>query len=497
MHAWCLMSLLNLATMDMSRAFDILKASGNDIFKMVMFVMYLIISITFLSFASQQEAQSCFVQNTYRQEFLGNIQSNPFYFNSIELNGGPVSQYEVRQNASKMFEHKERQMAIFPVMHRSSDSAFMSEARPKLSEPRPNPVHFAMYTYDAKTGTILKVPGLYLGDDMHMESDSAVADKKNGHMPGNYERCIMDSMDIGRDEQRKMLLASTHRAGTCLLTAQQAVVDVSSRYRSSTTLFSSVNLLFMVWVVMWISSSFALFYMGQHSFTPANDTAKKLFNFFAAADFVVGLCVGWNIILIGIIATTYTAHHIPANNAVLAILASLWAMVTHAKWANFKVDADDKERAGGYAVLKKAEVEPTLRDARNEKPMEESSVFNTSLFFMSAMSRKDGFQRMSVKNMPMHLKMKSALNGDVVVTGGFFTEDDYAKDMQVMLGLHECLFAVLFSKLIFQNVRRIHMSTATCRMWSTPSPQQFCVLLCWDIFLQLCQLEWCSFCLST
>ena len=113
------------------------------------------------------------------------------------------------------------------------------------------------------------------------------------------------------------MVSSSHLRGTCLLTGQQATVDITSNYKTSLTMFSSVNMLFMLTVVLWISASFALFYTGG---LPQSKDESRLIqserirawtgdvcmemngasccSTFKSADLVVIVAVVWNAALI-------------------------------------------------------------------------------------------------------------------------------------------------------------------------------------------------------
>ena len=133
----------------------------------------------------------------------------------------------------------------------------------------------------------------------------------------------------------------SYRAGTCLLTAQQAMVDISSNFRTSLSMFSSVNLLFLVAMVQWISASFSLFSFGQHTIetvqkvaagaTPASaascmDPIYRFWNAVDSSDVVVGICTVWNLFPVIFMITDFVYNkYVPVNNLVLAILFILAA----------------------------------------------------------------------------------------------------------------------------------------------------------------------------
>jgi hypothetical protein len=90
--------------------------------------------IAFLAYAGMALAlfvlsigkSSCFVQNTYKQEFLSNVLANPFYSSLLVVNNGPRSMYEVDKGSATPFKQKASDIVMFPVIHLDpiSHSAF-------------------------------------------------------------------------------------------------------------------------------------------------------------------------------------------------------------------------------------------------------------------------------------------------------------------------------------------------------------------------------------
>ncbi len=90
--------------------------------------------IAFLAYAGMAIAlfvlsigkSSCFVQNTYKQEFLANVLANPFYSSLMIVNNGPRSMYEVDKGSAMPFKQKASDIAMFPVipLDPGSHSAF-------------------------------------------------------------------------------------------------------------------------------------------------------------------------------------------------------------------------------------------------------------------------------------------------------------------------------------------------------------------------------------
>ena len=463
-----------------SSSFMMLWPSGetrnllSNIFKFFIFSGYVVASIVFISDASSQNNKACYVQSTYRQDFLAKVQSNPFYTSTnIYKAAGPMSP---STNGEKNG-HLQSSIAMFPVVHsnKTADSAFIA--------PSQMPGAASMYQYNAATGKVTASPS---GMDAVLSAMLGRNPLSNAPsvLKANFERCIF-GMDKEADKDAEMLKfdSTSHRAGTCLLTAQQAVVDISSNYRTSLTLFSSVNLLFIVWVVMWISSSFALFYFGEHTLKWTGGGIKKavnefkeasgyntynqsgykklesgseqtptcfstVWNFIASSDVVIIFCVAWNAVLLIIVFSQYSRdNHIPANNAVLAVLATLFAMAKQTQWANFHASSDnavtnfsasDPEAAGiqnNSSSPAPLEMPNTLTDPSKSKQSDPSkfgransvrSSFNTTSFFSFSKKHSGYYEPLETKT-----QIRMAKNGKVFVTGKVFADDEYLQNIQV------------------------------------------------------------------
>lgn len=149
----------------------------------------------------------------------------------------------------------------------------------------------------------------------------------------------------------EMMQNSSHRLGACLLTGQQASVDITSNYATSMILFSSVNVIFMVTVVVWISASFALFHIGGFIKTDAemngdintNSNGDQLppnggcaCGAFSLDDFLMFVAIVWNAVLAFLLLSQdfRMYQNIPLNNAILAIAALLVSIFVQWGWAN-------------------------------------------------------------------------------------------------------------------------------------------------------------------
>lgn len=80
--------------------------------------------LTFLAYAGMALAlwiqsmgtSSCYVQNTYKQEFLAKVVSNPFYSSSQILKQGPPSMFEISRQFSAPYKQQASDLGMFPVI---------------------------------------------------------------------------------------------------------------------------------------------------------------------------------------------------------------------------------------------------------------------------------------------------------------------------------------------------------------------------------------------
>jgi len=232
---------------------------------------------------------------------------------------------------------------------------------------------------------------------------------------------------------------NSHLRGTCLLTGQHATVDMTSNYKTSTILFSSVNVLFMLTVVLWITASFALFYIGGRP--KLDDVSNNNKDEFNLEDGLMSLAIVWNVILVILILVPeiQKSLNIPLNNVVIAIVALIVTIFVQWKWANFHTYEDNVKDMAAYDSVRKTVVEgetpppvfeaiggsPGASDdnepvrsadskkleAENSNPEEQAaaSMFITSNFLSTATA----FQRYGAqyyKYMPMSMGGKAGSN---------------------------------------------------------------------------------------
>lgn len=203
----------------------------------------------------------------------------------------------------------------------------------------------------------------------------------NNPSPADIERWLHDL---------KHLAKHSHLRGTCLLTAQQAIVDVTSNYRTSLTAFSSVNMLFMLAVVLWISASFALFYIGgapkseeEISNVDTSDGKRR----WVPEDFTMIVGIVWNTVLVSYLLYpgTLEKSNIPLNNAVIAIVALIAA--TAVQWHSAYYSAKKYDALYKLPSVPEAPVVPEAAFFPAGPAANGSSFFTTSNFLVVAKNR--------------------------------------------------------------------------------------------------------------
>jgi hypothetical protein len=338
----------------------------------------------------------------------------------------------------------------------------------------------------------------------------------------------------------------SHLRGTCLMTGQQATVDMTSNYRTSAILFSSVNVNFMLAVVLWISASFALFYLGGSP--KLKDERQMEDALWTSDDIFMGVAIVWNVILVIIILAPDVQRHanIPLNNVVISLVALIATIFVQWQWANFHAhDTHGHDAAAAAAVTvvedasgggttpevpqkytPPARVEPD-GEALN-KPLipggaqgeSSDAMFSTSNFLSTATAfQKYGAQYakympISMNNLRQRKAAASASFGTasrlermpnyvaMINTGRPIAMYNYINNIKVR---HPCArhyhafwpnsFHVYTTRCslsyVFQLCRR-RCTTTLCRAWSTPSRRRFSQPSYSHPFPPQCPLAWCS-----
>lgn len=237
--------------------------------------------------------------------------------------------------------------------------------------------------------------------------------KKVGSVLPNIARCIkaMPANPTPADVETwlndlKHLATHSHLRGTCLLTAQQAMVDVTSNYKTSLIAYSSVNMLFMLAVILWISASFALFYIGGGPKRKDELDGLKSSEQWENArwsweDVTTLVGIAWNLMLVAYILYpgTLRESNIPLNNAALGILVLLAAIAV--QWHSAYYSSKKFDKLYNLPPAPQAKMDARLGQIQASAP---SHFFTTSNFLSAAsdhfLQRKNGYDRMMMVGQP-------------------------------------------------------------------------------------------------
>lgn len=156
--------------------------------------------------------------------------------------------------------------------------------------------------------------------------------------PKDVERWIKDIADM---------VTHSHLRGTCAMTGQIRMVDVSSQTQTSLTPFASTNPVFMMLVITWITSSFSLFYVRSPDLIPDENGKWEMMR-----KLMVGVLAIWHIAIIVIILlpAMYSDKNIPMNNMIISIILVGVSAILQLKYydkKSAKREAKDSLKAAG------------------------------------------------------------------------------------------------------------------------------------------------------
>ena len=254
-------------------------------------------------------------------------------------------------------------------------------------------------TYHLTKNGIVVAPDLPLVDVItpfitSLRAQSLTGVSTGGVLP-NIARCVpplelaVDETGAQKDLKTKDWLREiadiatySHRRGSCLLTGQQNIVDVSSNFKTSLSLFSSVNTLYLTLVVVWISASFAVFYI-RLPFTWGSFD-KKEESSWGSSDVTVAVPIVWNLVLIifSVLPVVYNDKNIPLNNIFIGIGMLFVTIVTQAVWGNTDVinQADANSGSDDDQDGKKDDVAEVTRIVGYDGVPEESAMRRQNVF---------------------------------------------------------------------------------------------------------------------
>ena len=358
--------------------------------RLLLFLGYFIASVTVMTHNLGFAKTQCWVQTTYHQEFLVNVVSNPFLSSLNVLRSAPLSKIERKYYNTSDFMQTISSVFAFPTqiqnaLHKAAFLTVYPEPVPLVAADElimvPSSVPDNAYYFNEQNKTVWSTelgpaanPGaaaLARGTLDTMLRISGQPPHAGMQLP-NLGRCIQPPDKATLQDKQTVtdwgtslakLEHYSQRLGTCLLTGQQTTVDVSSNARTSVLLFSSVNVVFMVGIVLWITASFALFNLGgwiKSDMEFSDATSQEVLQGSRTIDccsccpaysdccgcwpaysdeVLMIVAVVWNIVPIFLILDRgyRENNNIPLNNAILAISALLVSILVQWKWANFYV----------------------------------------------------------------------------------------------------------------------------------------------------------------
>ncbi len=313
----------------------------------------------------------CLVNYSYRQDMAINVVGNPYYSSTHIWREGPASKLEQQYYGARNFRQMASDIFMFPNIIRDEyeEAAFIPvrESKSVIAGADeiilPSNVHEDYYFYWDHEMQSVYVRKL---DNSSAEIARGVMSQVSGNWrPGmqvpNLFRCAKKLYGSSREDTIKgleVMVNSSHLRGACLLSGQQHTVDITSNYKNSMVLFSSVNPIFMVMLVNWICASFALFHLGTQKLW-----FKKAQPYVSTGVLLVSTVWNMAVLLMLAIPAGRENGRIPLNNAIvggfflLATIAVQWRI--------------------GSSILHDEEAEEiadhVLRDAANQAGNDEST----------------------------------------------------------------------------------------------------------------------------
>lgn len=135
-------------------------------------------------------------------------------------------------------------------------------------------------------------------------------------------------------------------------------------------LFSSVNVMFMLALILWITASFSLFYIGglPKPLEPKLDEDKDGWTF---DDLFMAVGILWNVAaaVYVMVPQAQRDSNIPLNNVVIAVVALSVSIVVQWRWANFRMfDIEGHEDAAeGVEVANVVKPEYVNQDTQGDQ----------------------------------------------------------------------------------------------------------------------------------
>ena len=350
--------------------------------RLVLFAAYAVAACILFYFSVNNDA--CLVQSTYKQEFVVNVVSNPFFSSSSVLSGAPASKLEIQYYNATASVQRAADIGMFPnqILDVYNKAAFWPVAlKPQVvtaaDETIPSTrMHAGMYYFDPATNQVL-------ANNIPVQGGAGFAFKnmllsyvrgrmRAGMQLPNFVRCNRrhlpdaDKLYGTNAEDQAQLLdwlnhmmrfeKNSHLRGTCLLTGQQPTVDMTSNYKTSMVLFSSVNVIFMLALILWITASFSLFYVGGVPKPPEPNPGDENSWTSKVEDVFMVLGILWNVagVVYVLVPNAQDHSNIPLNNVVIAVFALVTSILVQWSWATFRMFDISTHEEAAQSVMEEA-----------------------------------------------------------------------------------------------------------------------------------------------
>lgn len=129
-------------------------------------------------------------------------------------------------------------------------------------------------------------------------------------------------------ERLATIASNSHLRGSCVLSGQHQVVDVTTNYKTSALPFSSTNPIFMMYGVIWVTTSFAVFSL------VASHAPMKWWEEGKSGVLMGGIVVivVWHLICFSLALASFEPNHVPMNNLIMVIVMIVVSLIVQANY---------------------------------------------------------------------------------------------------------------------------------------------------------------------
>jgi hypothetical protein len=371
-------------------------ANWKKLYKVLICLFYVSLTISLIILCDMNfnkddddDSKQCLLRSTYKEEFLGNIGSNPFYSSSQIIRPPPKTRYEEQAGVVTHNPPQPSDISAFPtiIMNPLRDAAYLPVEsainvplsvifQPSLSADalagigfgkdtqlvESNPFNHIIYKIKnmvsttqptvVKTSATSRFEGRREGTYHLLENGRVVApdmqevwnvsefvtslyyqgmhDAASGNILPNIHRCLKRSNESDSFLEGMMdLQGKPNVRGMCDTTGQQSMVDISTNAMTSITPFSSVHIYYVLLCIVWVTASFTVFYLPQFERNPS-DMGKT--TWLSTSDVTAVAPIIWNLGLL--LYSVIRSDVIPRNNIIGAIVLVLVVTFMQYMWAS-------------------------------------------------------------------------------------------------------------------------------------------------------------------